>query len=231
VTAGEQPAAGVVEHHILRSQVLDWLREALVSGVLAPGHRVNEVQVAQQLGVSRGTLREALRNLEQEGQLESVPHRGTFVRMLTSAQVGDVYEVLAMVEGRAARRAAERMTPEAAAELRELLDRFDAVQDDPSPSFRQRQDADLAFHERVCELAGSDALLSTWRGLRGLVMAVVINAGEQVVRPLQDPAAHRRLLDALLTAAPEEVEEIFRAHLTRAGDVLVAALDGQTTNC
>jgi DNA-binding GntR family transcriptional regulator len=224
----EDPAAGPgrgVRHQTLRPQVLEWLREALVSGVLIPGQRVNEVHVAQQLGVSRGTLREALRNLEQDGLLVSVPHRGTFVRKLTAKQVRDVYEVLGMIEGLAARRAAERLTPELSAELTDLLDRFEEVRRDGGASLRDRQDADMAFHERICELADSEALLSTWRGLRGVVMAVVFNAGEETVAPLQDPTAHRHLLDVLQSAPGESIETTFRDHIRRAADVIATSME------
>jgi DNA-binding GntR family transcriptional regulator len=215
-----------IHHQILRSQVLEWMREVLVSGELAPGQRVNEVHLANQLGVSRGTLREALRNLEQEGLLVSVPHRGTYVRKLTPKQVRDVYEVLAMVEARAASRASARMTDADVKQLEGLLDTFEAMHGDPSRSLRQRQDADLAFHERVCELADNEALLTSWRGLRGLVMAVVFNVGEEVVHPLQDPDSHRRLLQILVDGSSiDAIEEAYRVHLTRAADALVGALE------
>ncbi|WP_162795299.1 GntR family transcriptional regulator [Nonomuraea lactucae] len=214
-----------VHPKILHSQVLEWLRESLISGLLVPGQRVNEVQIATQVGVSRGTLREALRKLEQEGLLVSVPHKGTFVRKLTPTQVRDVYEVLAMLEGRAARRAAERLTPEGAKRLSGLLDHFEQVLADPTQTLRQRQDADLAFHEAVCELADSEALLTTWRAVRGRVMAVVLNVGEEILTPLQDPGSHRRLLQALLTDPPGVAEETFHSHLMHAADVIVGILE------
>lgn len=214
-----------VRHQILRSQVLEWLREALISGELVPGHRVNEVQVAQQLGVSRGTLREAMRNLEQEGLLVSIAHRGTFVRSLTAKEVSDVYEVLGMVEGLAARRAAERLTPSATKELEAILDQFESVRSDAGTTLRQRQDADLAFHERICELADNEALLSAWRGLRGMVMAVVFNAGDKVVTKLQDTGAHRHLLEVMTTLTGDEIEASFRDHIARAGSTIAATID------
>jgi DNA-binding GntR family transcriptional regulator len=74
----------------LRTQVHAILRNELLTGRFAPGERVNEVQVAAEIGISRGTLREAMRNLEQEGLFVSIPHRGTFVRRFTVQEADEL---------------------------------------------------------------------------------------------------------------------------------------------
>ena len=145
------------DRRTLRTQVLAALRDELISGGLQPGQRVNEVEVAEELGVSRGTLREAIRNLEQEGLLESVPHRGTFVRELTPEEVVHVYEVRASLESRAARNASARLDDAMREKLEAALARFQEVMESDA-AFREIVTADLAFHEAICEASGNPIL-------------------------------------------------------------------------
>src|SRR5688500_13308174 len=90
----------------LRAHAEAVLRETLVSGVLVPGERINEVEFAAALGMSRGIVREALRSLEQEGLLTAVPRRGVFVRELTADEARDISTVRLALEVTAARQIA-----------------------------------------------------------------------------------------------------------------------------
>jgi len=96
----------------LRDEVLATLRQALISGGFAAGERIREVELAAKLGVSRGTLREALRHLEQEGLIVTNPHRGTFVVKLTPLEAEDIYGLRIALEAYAVERATEVVTPE-----------------------------------------------------------------------------------------------------------------------
>ena len=106
----------------LRGQAYDILKRQLLAGELRPGERVNEVVMAARLGISRGPLREAIRNLEQEGLLIAAPHRGTFVRQLTEEEAAELQEVRLALETAAACRLAQRWSPRAKAMLEERLD-------------------------------------------------------------------------------------------------------------
>src|ERR1700754_719286 len=101
----------------LRGQAYDILKRQLLSGEMRPGERVNEVVMAARLGISRGPLREAIRNLEQEGLLTAAPHRGTYVRELNEEEAAELQEVRLALETAAACRLARRWTPEAKALL------------------------------------------------------------------------------------------------------------------
>src|SRR5215213_7336757 len=96
----------------LRDEVLNTLRQALITGGFAAGERIREVELAARLGVSRGTLREALRHLEQEGLVVTSPHRGTFVVNPTTDEIKDLYGLRIALEGYAAEQAAQLVTPE-----------------------------------------------------------------------------------------------------------------------
>ena len=90
----------------LRAQALAILREQILSGAIAPGQRINEVQLAAEIGVSRGTLREAIRTLEQDGLLVSVPHKGSHLRRFTAREADELQEVRLSLEVTAAIRVA-----------------------------------------------------------------------------------------------------------------------------
>ena len=103
----------------LREQVVDRLREALTEGVFRPGDRMVERDICERLNVSRPLIREALRQLEAEGLVELVPHRGPVVRRLTAEEATELYDLMAVVEGECARYCARRATADDLALLRD----------------------------------------------------------------------------------------------------------------
>jgi DNA-binding transcriptional regulator YhcF (GntR family) len=97
----------------LRQQVVDRLRAAVIAGDLAPGQRLTERELIDRVGVSRTVIREALRQLESEGLVETVPNKGPVVRALSRAEAVDLYRIRASLEALAARLFIERAPPEA----------------------------------------------------------------------------------------------------------------------
>jgi DNA-binding GntR family transcriptional regulator len=117
------PALPVIRRAVapLRHEVLDALRSSIVTGRLAPGARLIERELIAMMGVSRTVIREALRQLEAEGLVDVVPHRGAVVRELTAAEARDLYAIRALLEGLAARMFVEKAGREEIAALgREL---------------------------------------------------------------------------------------------------------------
>ena len=201
------------ERRTLRGQVRETVRSALASGALAPGVRINEVDLSTSLGVSRGTLREALRRLEQEGLLVSVPHRGTFVRDLTPDEVTQVYGVRFALESYAAQCVAERFTPDLRATLNNRID--DLKRNVDAADFTSAITSDLHFHEAICEASGNPFLLDQWRSLVGLIAAVMHTAGSELLRPLQDPTEHVALLESIESGDARRIEDTWRAHFDK----------------
>ncbi len=105
----------------LRQQVLDSLREAIISGQLAPGARLIERELTAMLGVSRTVIREALRQLESEGLITLIAHKGPVVRELTVSEAKDLYQIRAVLEGLAARLFVEHATQAQVDELASAL--------------------------------------------------------------------------------------------------------------
>ena len=113
-----------VERRVLRHEVLLGLRTGILTGDIAPGTRLLEVPLANELGVSRGPIREALRQLEQEGLVEFFPHRGAVVVGVAEAEVETIYGIRALLEGRAFARACRVVTDDDIDALAETVARM-----------------------------------------------------------------------------------------------------------
>lgn len=210
----------------LRAQALTNLRHAIVEGRFTPGERLNEVQLAEEIGVSRGTLREAMRNLEQEGLLVSKPHRGTFVREFTAREADDLQEVRLGLEITAACRLGENLEPAAERLLEERLTQLDTSYTTPLP-FPERLKADLGFHEAICEAAGNRTLTNVWRSLIGNITVMVLSVGPERMTPLQNPEAHRELISVIKRGDPIRIREAFTEHFAAGQRVVAAAFAGR----
>lgn len=183
------------------------LREAIVAGELAPGERLGEVELATELGVSRGPLREAMQRLTQEGLLVSVPNRGLFVARLTGQDVRDVYLARTAVERAALTEILHREATDD--RLSDILDRMTRAAERGDEDLLR--ETDLEFHERLVALAGSPRLARMHatlvtetrmclRELQGTYAAPVdrVREHEEIVAALRrgDGAAADRLLVA-----------------------------------
>ncbi|HET9871431.1 MAG TPA: GntR family transcriptional regulator [Propionibacteriaceae bacterium] len=157
-----------------RELILDRLRQAISSGQLSPGTHLAEVELSAALGVSRGTLREALRHLQQEGLLMSDTRGRLSVRVVDTREVEEIFAVRHALESLALQQICKSEDrSRMASDLRQQLDRLRAAEGE----FTAQLDADLAFHARLCELSGNRTLLHTWRGVSGLARAAITAAG------------------------------------------------------
>ncbi len=131
----------------LRDVVFENLREAIVEGKVKPGQRLMEVQLAEQLGVSRTPVREAIRKLELEGLVIMLPRKGAYVANMSLKDIIDVLEIRASVEGLAASLASERISPEDIKKLEAILKDFEqsAAGSDVETLLKK----DVEFHECI----------------------------------------------------------------------------------
>jgi DNA-binding GntR family transcriptional regulator len=147
-----------VERASMTEQVLRELREAIIEGRIPQGEPLREVSLAGTLGTGRSAVREAIRQLVQEGLVDSEPHRGAFVRVMSVADRLDVYVAREAIETAAARRILEA-PPKDLADLRAALEelaRSARESDEVTPPVI---DADIRFHQELVRLAGSPRLM------------------------------------------------------------------------
>ena len=147
----------------LRAQVARELREAIIFGELPPNTRLVEKQLAEQFDVSRGPLREALRELEEEGLVETRPHAGSKVRGFTNEELADTYSLRRVLERYAFELIWERREPD-------FFSQLDHRHEDLLEAIRgavpHREDvAELAFHSLVFEYTANRPLIETWERL------------------------------------------------------------------
>lgn len=178
----------------LRELALDRLRTAIVEHHFAPGSRLTERDLCEQLGVSRSVVREVIRHLEAEGLVDSIPHHGPIVAKIDAGTAAEIYEIRALLESTAARHAAERATEEQIAGMRAALE-----------SIRQAYEA--GDHHGV--------ILSTTRFYEAMFRAGGNNVAWDVVKRLNSRISWLR---SMTIASPGrsvsgfgQMEKIFRA--------------------
>ena len=147
----------------LKANVTEILRQLIIEGTLAPGTEFNQAQIAEQLGVSRGPIREALGQLEQEGLLQSVPYKGVIVTPLTRKYVEELYSVRTALELLALDRSITRMTDAEIDHLDAIVEQMRAAARNGDLS--QLVEIDLHFHEYLIAKADHELALKLWLNL------------------------------------------------------------------
>ncbi len=154
-----------VERRVLRHEVLLGLRSGILAGEIVPGTRLLEVPLAAELGVSRGPVREALRQLEQEGLVEFFPHRGAVVVGVADAEMATIYGIRGLLEERAFAKACRVITDDELDHLGETVEKM--VQASEAGDVAAVTEHDMYFHGRVVELSGFQYLRRLWTSIEG----------------------------------------------------------------
>lgn len=156
-------ALAVLRSQSLASLVQRELEHRILAGKLRPGDKLNEEDIAGQLDVSRGPVREAFRALESAGLVRLEKNRGVFVREVSLAEADEIYEVRAGLDQLIGRLAAERIGPADVAELKDLLKKMQQAA--RARDVEAYYPLNVRFHDRLAELAGNRTLLATYRRL------------------------------------------------------------------
>jgi DNA-binding GntR family transcriptional regulator len=196
-------------HRPLRDVVATEMRRLILDGTLRPGERLIEDRLAEQLGVSRNPVREAIRVLEAEGFLDVTARRGCFVAVLTAKQAADLFEVRLVLEPLGAKLAAGQSSPARIARMKEILAR---AQTDPEHSdLDTLAELHTELHSLVFEMTGNTYLTA---------MAIpMVKRGQWLLRqaaPLRTPDAwseHHGLIAAIEAGDPDLAEALGRHHV------------------
>ena len=202
------------ESHTLSEQVFRTIQAAIVKGEIAAGSKISEPELARVYGISRGPLREAIHRLEGQRLLVRVPHVGARVVSLSHKELVELYEIRESLEGLACRLAAERMTEQEVAELREVLATHerDAAFQAGIDYFQQEGDYD--FHYKI--IRGSrNQMLTKLLGeeLYQLVRMYRLQYSATPNRPQQAFKEHHRILDAIADGDGELAELLMSRHI------------------
>lgn len=153
----------LLQSHSLNTLVQRELERRILEGELEPGAKLNEEDIAGELNVSRGPVREAFRALESAGLVRTEKNRGVFVRQVSVAEADDIYEVRAGLDELIGRLLAQRVQPSQLAELRELLKKMQQAA--RSRSVEDYYPLNVRFHDRLAEFTGNRTLLAVYRRL------------------------------------------------------------------
>jgi DNA-binding GntR family transcriptional regulator len=206
----------------LWQSVLERLRAAILGGVLAPGAKLVEVDLAEQFGTSRGPVREAVRELVREGLVVELPRRGSVVSTLTARDLVEVYGVREALEAAAARLVADRADPEALGELGRHLDAFEQGGGD----YLANSVHDLAFHRALVALAGNSRMAAINERMLTQT-AHLLRVAAQANPTLQTTiraSAHRDILGALAARDAEAARAAIERHYRYAEERLFPSL-------
>ena len=209
-----------LEKTSLREQALTALRRAITTGELVPGTHLVETELSEALSISRGTLREAMRQLEQEGLISAGARGRLSVRHLDAKEIKDIFDVRASLESLAAQTlATQEDRSGAVAALRksvtEMERRVDAHLDD-------RIEADLKFHRTMCQLAGNETLLHLWSSLEGSIRMSIMFAGVDRAMKNMDAKRHHEIVDAIESGDADKAAATVQSHMAGAAEVLIA---------
>lgn len=196
------------------------LRELIFGGELAPEQRVPEIGLAEQLGVSRTPLRLALATLAHEGLLRALPGGGFVVCSFSLSDVADAIELRGVLEGTAARFAAERLVGEPElADLVAVTEQLDAVVDTRSPVLERFVELNDEYHRALVDLAKSDAITRAIANVVALPFAspgallasqAALTREQEILVVAQHQ--HRAMIEAVRAGHGARAEEIAREH-------------------
>lgn len=215
--AGEVAAfGGGVARTVLREQVKEILLERILRGDLAPGDRLVETRIAQELGTSQAPVREALRDLELLHVVESEPFRGARVKGFSDEDLLNAFPVRAVLEELAARQAAKRLDGNVEALEQEVEAMRQAAR---AGDMRTQIAHDIAFHRRVVESADNPMLLNAWSAL-GVEVPTAFGVYHTYFDPMELVDFHVPIVDAIRDGDPTRAAREAKAHVRRTEKVV-----------
>jgi DNA-binding GntR family transcriptional regulator len=207
----------------LRSLVADRLRLAIVTGRFRPGSQLRERELCELTGVSRPSLREALRQLEAEGLITTVPHRGPAVTALTVDEVEHLYSLRRVLESFAAREFARLRRPGDVAALKRCVTQLDALEDEGSPL--EILNVGTAFYKAVAEGSGNPYLAEALGVLHNRITLIRFISLHRRSRISQSFTALRDLSEAIIAGDQDLAERLCLEHMNVVGAVAKAIVE------
>ncbi len=208
-----------ISRSVLSDQVKDRILQAILDGRYPPGARIVETRVARELGTSQAPVREALRDLEALGVVETTAFRGARVRRPTTAELLEAFVIRSELESLAAQLAIPGITDDDLAKLAGYVAEMQRSAD--SGDAHAEATADAAFHARIVELAGNATLLRVWRTLEPFSRTyITIEAPGADRRRIADQ--HAPVLDALRRRDPELAVAVLHRHFDEAAASLAS---------
>ena len=206
----------------LRDTVCETLRDAIRRGILEPGERLMEVQLAEELGISRTPVREAIRKLEQEGYVIMMPRRGTYVSSVSVNDIKEIFEIRSALESLSTGLAARRIEPDELEKLRALLTEIEG--------HIQRKDidkiveTDIEFHGLLYQVSRNERLVTIISNLKEQLARFRTLSMSYPGRLQETLEEHRAMVEAIAANDVEAARDAAERHMERAEETLLKAM-------
>lgn len=210
----------------LYQEVAERLRQRIFNHELTPGTWIDEQKLAEQYGISRTPLREALKVLASEGMVELKPRRGCYVTEISRQDMDDIFPLMAMLEGRCALEAVRRAKPADLRALKAIHERLEAAaKEGRIDAFFE---ANQEFHRLIQELANNRWLLSVIQDLRKVLKLSRLHSLSLEGRLQQSLEEHRTIMAAFEANDAEKAEKHMQEHLLSSRQALARQYDTNT---
>lgn len=209
----------------LRDVVVESIRQAIISGQFPPGMRLMELQLAEEMGVSRTPVREAIRKMELEGLVVMIPRRGAYVADISIKDINEVYEVRTALDVLSAGLAAERIDKSEIQEMRELLAEEAALVE--ARDYPKIIDNDTAFHDVIYRASGNTRCMNIISNLREQITAIRGRSMPYPGRVEIMLKEHRAIFDAIAAGKVEKAQEAVQTYMENAEQTLLKVIKEQ----
>jgi len=212
------------EHANLDQKAYQILKNMIVERQLLPGDKIPQEKLAEDLGISRTPLINALKFLEKEKLVRSIPRRGFFMRKFTKREMISIFELREVLEGLAARKAAQKITEKQIAQLSRFFQEFSG--DKEIKDIRAYAREDRRFHNFLLEIGAKEFLKSILETYNIISSSYQVLAPEGLVRPPGETIReHRAMIAAIARRDAEAAENIMRQHFKRSRAVLQESVE------
>ena len=206
-------------HRPLREIVYEELKRQIMIGEIPPGTRMMEVELAEDMGVSRTPIREAIRKLEKEGLVSIEPRRGAYASDISIKDMVDVLEVREFLEGMAAGLAAKKINDEEIETLKKATATYKkAVENGHTEEIIKE---DELFHKLIVDCSGNKTLIQMINQVQELALRFRYIYYEDFSRYRNMPYEHQEILDAILSGDTEAARSIADAHVLRLKEFVI----------
>jgi DNA-binding GntR family transcriptional regulator len=210
----------------VQQEAVKKLRSAIISGFFKPGDRLVELDLCQELGISRPSLREALRSLEAERLIEIIPNRGPIIPVLTWEDAREIYQVRELLEGEAAALCAAAITNDGLTEMSDALEAFrEAVDANDAPN---RLNATARFYSALLQAAGNKIIHETLQGLLARINFLRDRSMSLEGRAKQSLAEMRAIFAAIKKHDAEGARKAAQKHVAKAREAAQTAFSPES---
>ena len=207
-----EPNAADFAYHSIRSKIL--------SRVYVPGFQLKEVQISEEIGLTRTPVREAIIRLEREGLLRTFPNKGAFVVQLSATEIEDLYEVREALEAMAINLAARRANREELSILIKILNKTDQLYQ--RGAVKNYGDPTFDFHLEIVKLSKNDKLMSIWKILSAQLSLARMTSSLTRRRYLKALEEHRFILNCLSAGNDNKAIRLMRSHINKSKKILLS---------